>query len=165
MSRNQEFQQGAARFEQMHPNMHDYPHEVGNTGKIESSVGYVSVKALRWMHGNATDQEGIDRHRAKIRSGEGFTDPLMVEFDPDRRVAVVGEGNHRLEALHQEGISHAPVRVVRSRIRDDIRARKGGFPQPVDARSPWYKRHYDGSTVEYWPPSIHPRHIFPKDTL
>ena len=82
--------------------------------------------------------------------------------------AVVGEGNHRLEALHQEGISHAPVRVVRSRIREDemdYMSRKGGSPQPVDARSPWSKINHDGSKGEYWPPSIHPRHIFPKDTL
>lgn len=167
MSRSAEFHMARVDPTSLHPDMNDYPHEIGNTGQYESSVGYVRVDVLRGMHGNATDQAGIDRHRAKLQSGEGFQDPLMVEFDPDRKMATVGEGNHRLEALHQEGISHAPVRVVRSRIREDeidYMRRKGGQAAKVDAVSPWKKTNYDGTEGEYWPPSIHPRHIFPGDT-
>lgn len=168
MSRSEHFAQGSTEHldpTSLHPNMNDYPIEIGNTGRIESGVGYVRTALLAGMHGNETDRAGIERHKARLASGEGFADPVMVEFDPRRRVAVLGEGNHRVEAAREMGISHVPARVVRSRIDEDgsHAMHSGGSPQPVQASSPW-RSGYQGRD-EYWPPEIHPRHVFPEDTL
>lgn len=164
MSRSAEFHR-AHDPASLHPNMHQYNHEIGNTGEYESGVGYVRTTALLGMPGNSTRQEGVNGYRQKIRSGEGFEDPIMVEFDPQSKRAVVGEGNHRLQALVQEGIDYTPVRVVRSRINDDhvrhVQGKGGRVGSAPDATSPWT----GGMREPYWPPSIHPRHVFPRDTL
>lgn len=166
MSRNEHFAVGASEHvdpRNLHPNLNDYPIEVGNTGRIESGVGYVRTDLLAGMHGNETDRQGIDRHKARLASGEGFEDPVMVEFDPHRRMAMVGEGNHRVEAAREMGITHVPTRVVRSRFSDDEMdyARRHGQAASLDVSSQWR----NGRGEEYWPPSMHPRDIFPKDTL
>ena len=145
----------------LHPNMNDYPTEVGNTGGTESSVGYVRTTLLAHMHGNATDRPGIERWKDRLQSGEGFTDPVMVEFDPSKRIARVGEGNHRVEAARELGISHVPARVVRSHFDAEYTSRQGGHAGHVDPpASPWK----NGLGSEYWPPTMHPRYLF-KDTL
>lgn len=166
MSRSEHFAQGSMEHhdpQSLHPELNDYPIEVGNTGKIASGVGYVRTGLLAQMHGNETDREGIDRHKQALLSGKGFTDPVMVEYDPKRKITMVGEGNHRVEAARELGISHVPTRVVRSRFRDDEMdyASRHGSPYTVEASSPWK----DGRGDEYWPPSVHPRHVFPKDTM
>lgn len=164
MSRSEHFAQGSMEHVDpttLHPNMNDYRAEVGRGEGSESSVGYVPTHILASMHGNETGREGIDRHKRRLLSGEGFEDPVMVEFDPKRKVATLGEGNHRVEAARELGISHVPARVVRSRIDADGSHAKhsGGVTQPIDATSPWK----GGMGEEYWPPQIHPRHIFGED--
>jgi len=141
--------------------MSDYVDRVGNVGPNESMVGYVPTHILAGMHGNETNREGIDRHKQRLLSGEGFENPVMVEFDPKRKVATLGEGNHRVEAARELGISHVPARVVRSRIDDDgsHANHSGGIAQPVEATSPWK----GGMGEEYWPPHMHPRHLFGDD--
>lgn len=143
----------------MHPRLNDYTDEYGE-GESRSIVGFVPTHLLTGMHGNETDREGIDRHKEALRSGRGFTDPIMVDFDPKRKLMTVGEGNHRVEAARELGISHVPVRVHRSIITNDeldYMKRHGGNAVPVSAVSPWK----NGQGAEYWPPGIHPKHIFP----
>jgi hypothetical protein len=166
VSRNEHFEAGLADRDprSLHPNMHDYPAQIGNVSGEESTVGYVRTDLLAGMHGNGTDREGIERHKARLLSGEGFTDPAMVEFDPGKKIARVGEGNHRVEAARELGVSHVPVRVVRSRFDAEYTAQQGGRARPVEATSPWRggTREYP---EEYWPPTMHPKYLFPKDVL
>jgi len=150
----------------LHPNMNFYKDGgLGGEGEDHSVVGYVRTETLSGMHGNQVERAGIERHKAALQSGQGFTDPVMVEIDPDSKRAVLGEGNHRVEAARELGISHVPTRVVRSRITDarvDNLRDKGGNPQTIAVpMSPW--KSGDGS--DYWPSDIHPRHIFGKDVL
>ena len=165
MSRSEDFSTGSLEHVDpttLHPHMNDYRIEVGNTGEYESGVGFVRTDLLAGMHGNGVTSEGVERHAKALLSGEGFTDPVMVEFDPRTRITTVGEGNHRVEAAKELGVSHVPVRVIRSRVRPERAWEKGGdVGVAVDARSEWR----DGMGQPYWPPSMHPRHIFPKDTL
>jgi hypothetical protein len=132
---------------------------MGGVGDDHSVVGYVPTHVLAGMHGNATDREGIERHKARLLSGEGFEDPVMVEFDHRNKRILVGEGNHRVDAAMELGISHVPTRVVRSRISDDdmeYMHRKGGNPVDIDpGPSPFANQHED-----YWPSDIHPSHLF-----
>lgn len=175
MSRSEHFEVGANEHRDprsWHPHMNDYPSGIGNVGGTESTVGYVPTATLAGMHGNATDRRGVDRWKERLQSGEGFTDPVMVEFDPATKRAVVGEGNHRVEAAKELGISHVPARVVRSRISDrevdfienppgDRGRGRGGHVGRVDPpESPWR----GGLGEPYWPPTMHPRYVF-KDTL
>lgn len=145
----------------LHPNMHDYPSGIGNVGGTESTVGYVPTKILAGMPGNWTDRYGIDKWTSRLQSGEGFEDPIMVEFNPSERIARVGEGNHRVEAARRLGITHLPTRVVRSNIDAEYTAKNGGEVGRVETTSPWR----DGRGGEYWPPMMHPKYLWPQDTL
>jgi hypothetical protein len=103
-----------------------------------------------------------DHYRQALRSGEGYTDPIMVEFDPKSRLAMVGEGNHRLRAAVQEGVSHVPVRATRSRIESRDNWDQGGRPSPLDpGPSPWK----GGMGEEYWPSDIHPKYLWPSEDV
>lgn len=169
MSRNEQFIAGQLSHRdprELHPNINHYRDGgMGGEGDDKSVVGYMSVQRLSQMHGNETDHEGIQRHKDALLSGRGFTDPVMVEFDPKNKRAVLGEGNHRTAAARQLGISHIPTRVIRSRISDgdvEYMSRKGGSPVSLDpGESPW-----KGNLGEdYWPSDIHPRHLFKDDVL
>lgn len=172
MSRSGDFHAARQDPRALHPNLNEY-RDSGMGGESPNNpnvVGYVRTDALAAIHGNETDREGIERHKAALSEGRGFTDPVMVEFDPRNKRAVLGEGNHRVEAARELGITHVPTRVVRSRISDDdmeYMSRKGGTPQNVSVgKSPWGKTIPGGQQWEdYWPSDMHPKHIFPKDTL
>lgn len=140
----------------LHPNMNHYRDGgMGGVGENHSVVGYVRTDALRKMHGNETDSPGVERHRESLRNGEGFTDPAMVVFDPRTHNAYLGEGNHRVQAAHEEGISHVPVRVVRGSVSNS------GAQHMEHAKTP-----YKGNLGEdYWPSDIHPSHIFGPDEV
>lgn len=160
-SRSENFYFGARTHPSaLHPNLNEYRDSgMGGVGDARSVVGYVPTHVLAEMHGNETDQEGIERHKEALLSGRGFSDPVMVEFDPKNKRMVLGEGNHRVEAARQLGVSHVPTRIVRSRISDDdmeYMTREGGNPIDIDpGRSPWANEHRD-----YWPSDIHPRYLF-----
>lgn len=42
----------------------------------------------------------------------GVNNPLIITVGKHSRTAKLGEGNHRLEALHRKGYTHAPARVI-----------------------------------------------------
>ena len=149
--------------QQFHPNLNHYRDGgMGGVGEDHSVVGYVPTHVLSRMPGNHTDRAGVDRYVDKLRNGEGFENPLMVEFDPRSKMAVVGEGNHRLRAAAQEGISHVPVRVVRSRVSDKPDRSEGRYPGRVDpGPSPWRS----GNGDDYWPSDIHPKYLWPSEDV
>jgi len=43
----------------------------------------------------------------------GFKEPGIIQYHTKSRTALLGEGNHRLAAAIQAGISHMPVRAMR----------------------------------------------------
>lgn len=148
---------------QFHPNINHYRDGgMGGVGEDHSVVGYVRTAALRAMPGNRTTPEGVERHRASLRAGEGFKDPAMVVFDPKQGRAYVGEGNHRVEAAHAEGHKYVPVRVSRTRFSeytDEARAQDGGNIARVDHPPTPFR---GGMKEPYWPSDMHPSHVFPE---
>jgi len=156
VSRNEEFFSA-------HPNLNHYRDGgMGGVGEDHSVVGMVPTHLLTGMPGNSTYHERVDHYRQALRSGEGYTDPIMVEFDPKSRLAMVGEGNHRLRAAVQEGVSHVPVRATRSRIESRDNWDQGGRPSPLDpGPSPWK----GGMGEEYWPSDIHPKYLWPSEDV
>jgi len=58
-------------------------------------------------------RETIDELKQSIPT-EGFKEPLIVEYAAGDRHAYLGEGNHRLAAAKELGLSHVPVRVMRN---------------------------------------------------
>jgi hypothetical protein len=42
----------------------------------------------------------------------GLNSPLIITVGKSSRTAKLGEGNHRLEAMHRAGYTHAPTRVI-----------------------------------------------------
>ncbi len=148
---------------QFHPNINHYRDGgMGGVGENHSVVGMVPTHILQAMHGNSTNSEGVARHRAAIQSGEGFKDPAMVIFDHKKGIAVLGEGNHRVDAAAAEGHSHVPVRVVRGGVNPDTYTRQGGNPAPVHpGASPWK----GGMGEDYWPSDIHPKYLWPHEDV
>jgi len=150
--------------ESKHPNMNKYTD--GGSGGIGDSgtiVGPVKTSFLKDFPGNQTNREGVEFYKDKLRNGEGFEDPIMVEFDPSNGRFFVGEGNHRLQAAIEMGEEYVPVRVYsRAKINDDTvayteSADRGGKVGLIDVpKSPWK----GGMGEDYWPPSIHPTWIF-----
>jgi 8-oxo-dGTP pyrophosphatase MutT (NUDIX family)/GNAT superfamily N-acetyltransferase len=140
----------------LHPNMNHYRDSgMGGQGEDRSVIGYVSTDALRKMHGNETERSGVEHYRESLRNGEGFKDPAMVIFDPKTHHAYLGEGNHRVQAAHEEGVSHVPVRVVR-----------GSVNNPAAQHMEHAETPYRGNLGEdYWPSDIHPSHIFASDEV
>lgn len=146
-----------------HPNMNEYRHGgMGGVGDNGIVTGAVRTSFLKDFPGNATEAKGVASYVQKLRSGEGFTDPIMVEFDPTNGRFYVGEGNHRLQAALQAGEEFVPVRVVRSRISDNKvkyveGSEQGGRVGQIEVpASPWK----GGMGEDYWPTDIHPSFLF-----
>lgn len=101
--------------QQFHPNIIHYG-ERGQAGvpPEHSVVGYVKTDLLRTMHGNDTNPDRVEHYRQQLRSGQGFKEPAIVDYDPHRNWATVDDGNHRVEAAHLEGHEFTPVRVSRT---------------------------------------------------
>lgn len=79
---------------------------------------------------------------------EGVREVLHVKYDPKTHRAALGEGNHRVAAALQAGISHLPVVVHRWSIDDDL-------PGRTMTESKDFPREPDG----YVKGQFHPRHI------
>lgn len=144
-----------------HPNL--YPYRSGGIGHLpgdesRSTVGMVPLHALEPLRDHdgiqnpdhpGRDRKIIDGIRSDLRSGHGLEEPLQVFHDPITHRGWIGEGNHRLRALVEEGHTHAPVRVhSRSRVEED----KGA---PLRLSTQWK----GGIGEDYTPPEIHPHHF------
>lgn len=144
---------------QRHPNMNDYRDGgSGGIGESRTVVGPVKTSFLKDAPGNATVRERVEYQKERLRSGEGFQDPIQVYVDPKTGKFFVGEGNHRLRAALELGEEYVPVRVyTRRKIDDDFISQPGGKVGTVEVpTSPWR----GGLGEEYWPPEIHPSFIF-----
>jgi len=71
----------------------------------------VPVDALKGMKGNELRYD-VSELSEDIKQ-HGFREPGIILYSQPSRTATLGEGNHRMAAAIQAGISHMPVRVVR----------------------------------------------------
>jgi len=138
---------------------------MGGVGEDHSVVGYVDTHTLAKMPGNGVSEDRVKYQQNALRSGEGFKDPAMVLYDPKSSRAYVGEGNHRVEAAAREGVSHVPVRVVRTRFSDNedkYVEHQGGKIGQLPTRASEFK---GGLGEDYWPSDLHPSKVFPRDSV
>jgi hypothetical protein len=93
------------------------------------------LKKLReFNRGDGTHPGGVETIDAlkSDLAAYGAENPLMVSYwHPDRK-AIIGEGNHRLEAAIQSGIEELPVRVYGSDRPVGNRDLRGGRIAPVE---------------------------------
>lgn len=79
---------------------------------------------------------------------KAMREPIWVDYDHEHKWGYVSEGNHRIEAAIQAGVSHVPVRMIRSKGVE--RRKQNGIGGPL---------HLDNRVVEktgYLPSMIHP---------
>lgn len=150
---------------QFHPHLEDM--RSGGIGHLpddesRSVVGFVPPHALlpyaehdgiQNPHIEGHDRKIIDSIRADIRSGVGIRSPLMMEYDHERRIGSLGEGNHRLRAAIEENTPVVPVTVYgRSRL---AARKENGLTAPLRPATTWT----GGVGEDYIPPNIHPLHF------
>jgi hypothetical protein len=58
-----------------------------------------------------TSESEVNQLAADIKAN-GLHEPLMIAVGKNSRTAVLGEGNHRLEALKRLGYTHVPMRTM-----------------------------------------------------
>ncbi len=73
----------------------------------------VPISWLRKLPGNKLrhDSDHVQGMSNDIKKN-GINSPLIIMAGKDSRTAKLGEGNHRLAALHRAGYTHAPARVM-----------------------------------------------------
>jgi hypothetical protein len=69
----------------------------------------------------------IDGLKESIKT-EGFREPLVVQYGSRDRYAYLGEGNHRLAAAKELGLTHVPVRV--NKYGPELEGHKGAVQVP-----------------------------------
>lgn len=134
MSRSEAFNAGAGN--RIHPNVRDYPAE--RSGGVEGSVvGMVPTHVLAGLREYDRTGPEVDALRADLRSGHGFEEPVVIEYDHRAGHAVLGEGNHRVAAALAEGVHEVPARVQRRTVEPE-RARMAAHHLPDAEYSPGY---------------------------
>lgn len=67
----------------------------------------------------------LDELTEQIKAN-GFTEPVILDYDPARGLALLGEGNHRLAVAQRLGLDSIPVRVVKTNLSKDAKAVRVG---------------------------------------
>lgn len=151
----------------LHPNVDHY--SSGGIGHLDgdesrSVVGMVPVSALIPLRQHNGVQPGFEYHdqpiidsiAADIRSGKGITNPIQVFHDHETSTGTIGEGNHRLAAAVQEGITHVPVRVHGRYGAKRAQFMRGEGQAGDLVRETTWK---GGLGENYDPPDMHPHHF------
>lgn len=78
------------------------------------------------------DSAHLDELTEDIRVN-GFREPVIINYDPQNGLALLGEGNHRLAVAKRLGLDGIPVRVVKTNLAGDPKAvfmtNQGMFPK------------------------------------
>lgn len=155
LDKEETYYAGLTYGEEYNPILRDYTNPLGGLGQYRSVVGYVSVQALQQMRGNdVRSKKNLQKKIDNFTSGRGLKEPITVFYDPDRGVAYVADGNHRVEAADQAGVSHVPVIVQISKIGEDENTK------PVDAANGIATFSETG-----WPKNVHPYYVFKRENL
>ena len=144
-------------------------HQVGEPFTDGRKVGWVKTEALlpyreydrRGAEAHEDSHERIDAIKDDIKpGGPGWTDPISLSYHHDSHRALVDEGNHRLQAALEAGVSHVPVTVNRTSSTD----RRG--------RDPYRLALWGRSQVrtqpdkhDYVPGQMHPHEVMPDHML
>jgi hypothetical protein len=83
----------------------------GSQWKRYSTAEEVPVSVLQAMQGNDLRNDITDLTE-DIRQ-RGIQEPGIIEYHTKSRTARLGEGNHRLHAAINAGLTHMPVRAIR----------------------------------------------------
>lgn len=100
--------------------------------------------------GFSNSKENIEGIKKDLEIGgpKAMKEPIWVDYDHEHKWGYVSEGNHRIEAAIQAGVSHVPVRMIRGSGVE--RRKKSGIGAPL---------HLDNRIVEntgYMPGQLHP---------
>lgn len=91
----------------------DYHHDDSQMKSYDAHTEDVPIHWLKKLPGNhfrhSNDHINAMAHDIKTN---GIRSPLIINVGKDSRTAKLGEGNHRLEAIHRAGFTHAPARVI-----------------------------------------------------
>lgn len=173
MTRNEEFQSGSGPVYTGNTGVagiggwgtHSIAHNGSLTGsepgmKWDRYTAMVPVSTLsKYMD---FDRAGSDSHGStsidtinsiaeELRKGgaDAIREPLIISYDHNLKWGYLGEGNHRLAAAIQAGVTHLPVTVhTRAYGERKKRERRG-------ARLHMDNRLHEEQT-DYWPANVHP---------
>lgn len=78
----------------------------------------------------------LDELTADIKAN-GFKDPIILDYDPQHGLGLLGEGNHRLAVAQRLGLDNVPMRVVRTDLSGEARAVKMAGHGAAEAPAEW----------------------------
>lgn len=129
------------------PEVLDYPSGPWQKDVYSSYSEPLDIDFLKQHSGNALGKTDIEALKQSIQK-EGLKEPLIMSFDPKTQRMVLGEGNHRLEALRQLGYKKAPTRMYRGWV-------EGSRGKPFKI-----KPSGDNIDKSYYPADASPSEIF-----
>jgi len=172
MSRNNEFETGSGPV-YTGPGVaslggwqtHSISHNGSLTGsepgmKWDRYTALVPVSTLsKYMDFDRAGSEGYGRGSADtinsiaedLRKGgvNALREPLTINYDHNLKWGYLGEGNHRLAAAIQAGITHLPIRIDARSYAERKKDEGRGAPLHMDNR-------LHEEQTDYWPANVHP---------
>jgi GNAT superfamily N-acetyltransferase len=137
---------------------HDYEsslpgHHVGDSWE-RPEIGWVRTEEMGRFREHAGTQHSqsraaVDALADDFRDGVGWHAPLHLYYNAGTQRASLGEGNHRLKAAEEAGVSHVPV-IMHPHTRYGGDMPSGGFMPLAERKPP------PPSTDAY-----HPSHVVP----
>jgi len=128
----------------------------GGLGPNNSVVGAVSADVLSSIAGNEVDEDKVQKIVEKLKQNKGFSNPVVVYYNPKTGEAVVADGNHHVEAARRAGIPYVPTRVITGEFdpAEYLSAKKIG--------KNWEQSPFKSKT---WPMHVNPYFVFNNDDL
>jgi hypothetical protein len=80
--------------------------------QYESFVEPVHVDDLLEMRGNKLGKTDLEKLKSEIKDAGGLQEPVIIQVGKNDRSAIVGEGNHRVQAAKELGYEYVPARVL-----------------------------------------------------
>lgn len=85
---------------------------VNGREQYKAFVEQVSVDDLLQMPGNRLGKTDLSKLKREIIEDGGLKEPIIIQVGKNDRTAVVGEGNHRVQAAKELGYEYVPTRVI-----------------------------------------------------
>jgi DNA primase catalytic core len=130
----------------------------GGLGPNNSVVGAVSVETLSSIAGNEVNEDRVQELIEKINANKGFSDPVVVYYNPKTGQSVVADGNHHVEAAKRIGLTHIPTRVITGEFESSE------YLSPKVVGKEWSRSNVPFSSKE-WPMHVNPYFVFNNDDL